>query len=55
MNNRRGCLFSGVLVGLIMIVAFTVILFKNEGNAVNREKALEHIDEAVVISADSTL
>jgi len=52
MNNRKGCLFSGVLVGLIMIIVFTVVLFRNEGNAVNREKALEHIDEAVVISAD---
>lgn len=54
MNNRRGCFFGGIIVGLILIVVFTVVLFNNEGRAVNREKALENIDEAVEISSTGT-
>ncbi|MBN2878762.1 MAG: TMEM43 family protein [Clostridia bacterium] len=54
MFRRKGSVFAGVLFGLIMIVAFSVFLFKNEGTAVNRKKALENIDEAVEISSDGT-
>jgi len=54
MVRRKGSLFAGVLFGLIMIVAFSVFLFKNEGIAVNRKRALENIDEAVAISSDGT-
>ena len=54
MNNRRGCLFTGVLVGLVMIVVLTVVLFRNEGNSVNRAKALEHIDNAEVMLSEGT-
>lgn len=52
MNRKRGGLFAGVIVGLIMLVVFTVVVFRNEGNAVHREKALEHIDQAVEISSN---
>jgi len=51
MVRKRGGLFAGVIFGLILMVAFTVILFRNEGNAVHRKKALEHIDAAVEISS----
>ena len=51
MNKRRGCFFGGILVGIVMIAVLTVVLFKNEGNAVNRKKALENIDNAVEISS----
>ncbi|MEX1378010.1 MAG: TMEM43 family protein [Eubacteriales bacterium] len=51
MDKRRGCFFGGIVVGIIMIVVFTVVLFNNEGRAVNRKKALENIDNAVEISS----
>lgn len=38
MVRKRGGLFAGVVFGLIMLVVFTVVLFRNEGNAVHRKK-----------------
>ncbi|MDB5615275.1 MAG: hypothetical protein JWQ22_2928 [Devosia sp.] len=47
--SRIGNSFAGVLIGLLLIVAMVVLLFWNEGRAVQTEKALAEGAGAVVL------
>ena len=52
--SRLGSSFSGILIGLGLIVAAAVLLFWNEGRAVNRDKALnEGAGLVVSVPADN--
>ena len=52
-GSRLGGAFKGILVGLVLIVVGLFVLFKNEGRAVRRARALDHGSSAVVsVGAD---
>ena len=47
-NNKKGGLFAGVLVGLLMVIIGTVMLWWNEGNNVRNIKTTDEIEKTVV-------
>lgn len=51
--KKRGGGFAAVVIGIILIIVCTILLFKNEGRAVNRAKALGNIEDAMKISSSN--
>ena len=47
-SNKKGGLFAGVLVGLLMVIIGTVLLWWNEGNNVRNIKTTDEIEKSVV-------
>ena len=47
-SNKKGGLFAGVLVGLLMVIGGTVLLWWNEGNNVRNIKTTDEIEKTVV-------
>ena len=47
-GNKKGGLFAGVLVGLLMVIIGTVLLWWNEGNNVRNIKTTDEIEKTVV-------
>ena len=47
-GNKKGGLFAGVLVGLLMVIIGTVMLWWNEGNNVRNIKTTDEIEKTVV-------
>ena len=47
-SNKKGGLFAGVLVGLLMVIIGTVLLWWNEGNNVRNIKTTDEIEKTVV-------
>ncbi len=54
-EKSKGGGIAGLLLGIALFVALTVVLFNNEGNSVNRAKALKNISEAVEVSSGSVV
>lgn len=54
MKKRKQGL-AGIGFGIIMVIVCTVLLFQNEGRAVDRYKALGEIEQAVEVDSDDTL
>lgn len=53
-SNKKGGLFAGVLMGIIMLIGGTVFLWWNEGNNVRNIKTTDEIEKTVIeIAADS--
>jgi hypothetical protein len=52
-EKSKGGGIAGLLLGIALFVALTVVLFNNEGNSVNRAKALKNISDAVEVSSES--
>lgn len=53
-KEKKGGGAFAVLIGLAVLIIFTVVLFNNEGNSVSRAKALKNIEDAVEITSDDT-
>ena len=52
-DKKKGGLFAGVLIGIIMVICGTVLLWWNEGNNVRNIKTTDEIEKTVVeISPD---
>ncbi|MBQ9902244.1 MAG: TMEM43 family protein [Clostridia bacterium] len=47
-SNKKGGLFAGVLVGILMVIIGTVLLWWNEGNNVRNIKTTDEIEKSVV-------
>ena len=47
-DKKKGGLFAGVLVGLLMVIIGTVLLWWNEGNNVRNIKTTDEIEKTVV-------
>ena len=47
-EKKKGGLFAGVLIGLIMVIGGTVLLWWNEGNNVRNIKTTDEIEKTVV-------
>lgn len=54
-EKSKGGGIAGLLLGLALFVALTIVLFNNEGNSVKRAKALKNISDAVEVSSDAVV
>lgn len=49
-KSSKGGGIIAILFGIVLLIVLTIVLFINEGNSVNRAKALKNIADAVEIS-----